>query len=182
MKIRLYSFDPFRYHLVGKCTTSAWPVRDLNAAWGFFSESLHHLQKTTGLRIFAFVMMCNHYHLIASAESFHEVGAIASRLHSLLRSVFDLKESEFPQAHIDPIDHIQAYRNTYLYVYQNPVGAGLVTRAEGYAYSTLPYMLGRMPHSLGFRCQDDMNLVVDPRAVLERLNGYSAAPDQYRKI
>jgi putative transposase len=173
-------------HVIGKCSGPVWPVRKLTDAWKEFGLMLKEISGGYRVKTHAFVMMRNHYHWLATVPPqktptedilkwFHEAINFDVQWGYNAEFVYETGEDP-PQMFDDPpnivkLEHIEAYRQAYAYVYRNPVKAGIVTRAETYPFSTLPYVLGRHPKKLKFTCLDNMNLIYDPQRLLEFING-----------
>lgn len=187
MKIQLYSYEAKPLHVSGKCSEEVWPSEKLEDAWGVFGDVINDFYEYQSVQTHAFVLMSNHYHWLCSTPTDLEEPARQKLFNWFQESVeFDFTHSlrmdyicETGQApdplFIGPpkvlqIDHIEAYRNTYAYIYKNPVAAGIVKRAEHYPFSTLPYVLGHEQEELGFRCSDNMNLIYHPARVLNFIN------------
>jgi putative transposase len=151
-------------HVIGKCSGPAWPVRKMNDAWRAFGSVLKEVSGSCGATTHAFVMMRNHYHWLVSLPQEQDPEHTFERVAQCFPWAIHFK--------IIRLDHIEAYRQAYAYVYRNPVAAGIVTKAETYPYSTLPYVLGRTRKpKLKFHCIDNMNLIYDPHRMLKFING-----------
>jgi putative transposase len=181
MKRCFFDFDPIPLHVVNKCPYPKWPIRDQRMAWKIFCNIIESFHYEYGIRTHAFVMMSNHYHWLCSTQKkdldlqavfnwFDHMVGMELYLHDYFvdpepntNSGFDLFD-HYPE--IFEQEHIQAYKNTYAYIYRNPVAAGIVEKAEDYPYSTLHYILGKTKKKLPFYCHDDMNVISDTRRVL----------------
>lgn len=98
------------------------------------------------VRIHAFVLMSNHFHLIALApegnlseamrffmsESGRDLRLLSTRVNCTYGTRF----------HRSLLSSPQYYLHAYKYLYHNPVQAGICERVEEYPYSTLPALLG----------------------------------------
>lgn len=156
MKKKIYRHDKSFFHIIGKCNEPAWPSESLDEVWQLLTHFLRLSDKEQNIKTHAFVMMRNHYHWLCSAQQ-------------------NKKQLEkdllwFEKIKVVPINHIEGYKQAYSYIYNNPVKAGIVKRAEHYPHSTLPYLLGRQRKPLAFTCWDQMNLICDPSRVLKWLN------------
>ncbi|MCB9073046.1 MAG: hypothetical protein H6623_05460 [Bdellovibrionaceae bacterium] len=179
MKTRIYNFDPYYFHVVGKCSDKKWPSESFMDVWELFVQALQELS-LNHIKTHAFVLMSNHYHWLCSSSSrdidlewFHEALTFdfnhSVQMQEILgrgsvRPVFESK------AEIMKLEHIVSLKNAYRYIYRNPIEAGLVKKAEYYPYSTLPYLLGHTNKTLAFVCHDIMHLIYDPKTVLEFIN------------
>lgn len=114
----------------------------------------------------AFVLMGNHFHhlwspCVSSEKSAFEAFAeVVSK--ELNEPTFIWEESVFS------IDSFFQYRETYKYIYRNPVQAGLVACVEEYKYSTIQNVLGRDRVVIGL--QDPFGLIFDQFRQLRWLN------------
>ncbi len=107
---------------------------------------LHFLHFVYEVKIHSFVVMPNHFHLIAKfpranlgeamnyfmRETSREISRAAGRENHLYGTrVFRSALSSY-----------RYYTHAYKYVYRNPVEAGLALRVEQYTFSTLQSLLG----------------------------------------
>lgn len=111
------------------------------------SDYLYFLRSAFDVRIHAFVLMSNHFHLLAAFPRSNLSDAMEYFMRETSRGI--ARES-------DRLNHVYgsrvfrsrlssdyAFQNVYKYVYQNPVQAGLCKKVEDYPYSTLHGLLGR---------------------------------------
>ncbi|MFT3886321.1 MAG: transposase [Flavobacteriales bacterium] len=136
-------------------------------------ESLRFCQKEKGLLLYAWVIMSNHVHLIASAAEGHRLQDIIrdlkkftskqiiraieehpgeSRREWMLRIFRNAgtansnnKDFQFWQQHNKPIELASnAMIGRYAnYLHENPVKAGYVEHAEDYVYCSAPAIAGK---------------------------------------
>ncbi len=135
------------YHLTARCINRDWFELPMDHVWDLMSRQLYLSRSLFGLKIFSFVLMSNHYHLIAQApegnlsqamryfqrETSRELTKSSSRLNQTWGSRF--YRSRLGSYHY----FLQAYK----YVYQNPLRAEACNWAEAYPYSTLSGILGQ---------------------------------------
>lgn len=175
MKNKIYSFEPKPLHVIGKCPYGDWPLLPPDVVW---SASLNHLsvmKRYHGVNPIAYVLMSNHFHLIAQPLPGHDQQGIEEFIYSLEDTFitltgFDwdkedwlLKATEFI-----PIDNIAYYQQAYHYLYRNPVTARIVDKVEDYPYSSLRYVLGKTSEEHPF--VDNMHLITNPYLMLKWLN------------
>lgn len=136
--------DP--YHISARCINREWFSLPIEVVWSVMEDYLYLTAKEFDLRIHAFVLMSNHFHLIATAplgnlsrallyfmrESSRELTRLAGRINQTYGA-------RNHKTHINSFHH---FMNTYKYVYQNPLRAGLCRRVEDYPYSTLNGLCG----------------------------------------
>jgi len=110
--------------------------------WKIFVSELNKVSLDGRFRIHAFVLMHNHYHLVASTA---ENVMLGNPMQSLQKSV-----SRTINFRADRINHVFGgpykgclitcpyhYARVLKYVYRNPVKAGICSRVEDYIYSTV---------------------------------------------
>lgn len=91
-------------------------------------EARHHFELTS------LVLMQNHYHILVRMPQQQLVAFIQDFNHQLSEHGKTKLDDKFL---LDPIQHRTYFFQTYRYIYQNPVRAGIVARCENYPYSTL---------------------------------------------
>lgn len=134
--------------------------------WVFLQKLISALAKKHNVVPHALVMMDTHIHLLLFSGCEKE-NFFADDLQKGLLSQY-VNTTELPSAHCEPIFSYPQYINTYKYIYNNPVVAGLSNKAENYPYSSL--------HSLIFGkilyCEviDYLNLIQNPFKILKWLN------------
>lgn len=136
----------FPYHITGRCQNKApFPI-SLEAVWKIFEEELFLSRLKYGLKIHAFVLMPNHFHLIASIGDTplgvilrELMGNTSRRINELAGGINHLWGDN---AHRSVVDNNQYFNTVYRYVYQNPRRAKLVARCEDWPFSTLHGLLG----------------------------------------
>jgi putative transposase len=139
--------------------------------WEILCYQLHFTAHAFNMRIHNFVMMRNHFHLIASAPEQTLSAAMQHFMRESCRTVNNITGNinqfwgsrHFRSEMTDP----QHYVNAYKYFYLNPVTAKIVTRVEDYPYSTLSGLLGRT--RLLVPVHDDI-VMADPEQTLRWLN------------
>ena len=160
------------FHVIGKTALKRWPCENQRTAWRIFCKSINELQKEHQLKTRAFVLMGNHYHWLCQNNDV-ENPPVFKLLHERINFHFhyeaDSRNHVFgPTPQVVVISSKASYTNTYKYIYQNPLTAGLAFKAEDYPYSTLGTVLGRAKTS--FQIEDNMNLITDPHRVVHWIN------------
>jgi putative transposase len=109
---------------------------DANAR--LFIETLQHYRAEGFYRLYAFVVMPDHVHLLITTDDLAGAmqrikGGFSHRLGARIRSKFPVWQRGFA-------DHLVLNREQFdsrrEYIHQNPVRARLVERAEDYAHSS----------------------------------------------
>jgi putative transposase len=94
-------------------------------AWELFSDYLYFINKNFGIRIHSFVLMPNHFHMIARDPELN----LSSAMNYFMRETSKLMASESRTInrvwgapfHSSLIDSPLYYLHAYKYVYRNPV-------------------------------------------------------------
>lgn len=155
------------------------PIEDV---WRIFEIYLFLTKQTYNLRIHAFVLMSNHFHLLISTPNAN----IGEALNYLLREIS--KELNRFSGRINQnwggphyktlIESFHYFMNTYKYIHRNPVRAGLCEKVEDYPFSTLHGLCGQS--QLVIPVEED-TLLFDPNfnlQTLEWLNTPSCPKDE----
>ncbi len=136
----------FPYHVTARTNHKVPFPCELNQAWRIFSQALWFYSRACEVRVLAFVLMNNHFHLIIHTPK--------SNL-SYFMKLFMKKTSDEIQFLSGQKNHLYGgryypslisnprYYDTVLkYVYQNPKRANLCNSVIDYKYSTLHGLIG----------------------------------------
>lgn len=134
----------FPYHVTTRSNDKKWFELPLDEVWNISQRALYEAHKKHPAELISYVLMNNHYHLIirtpdANIDKFmHEFN---SRIAKGIKAECSNRNRIWgDRYHWCLIKSTQYFANCYRYVYQNPIRAGMVTRAEDYPYSTLYYL------------------------------------------
>lgn len=160
------------YHITARCINRDWFRVPIAEVWKVFEDYLFFVSHTYGLRIHSFVLMTNHFHMIASTPN----GNLDEAMNYLMREVsrhITQKSGRINQTFGGPyhwtlVDNFHYFMHAYKYVYRNPVEAGLAKNVLEYPYSTLVGRLGFQ--KLIFPVSDDAILENDVEGTLCWLN------------
>ncbi|MGZ3773507.1 MAG: transposase [Pseudobdellovibrionaceae bacterium] len=162
----------FPYNISARCINKEWFQIPMDRVWKIFCEELTRTSEKHQLQIHSFVLMSNHFHLIAStpeanvSQCMHQFMVRSSR--RLTRDGNRINES-FAGRHFKCIlQHPNYFLNAYKYNYRNPVAAGICDLAEEYPYSTL-HGLTKKSKLLLPLCED-ITFNSDPSGTLKWLN------------
>lgn len=147
------------YHVTARCINREWFAPDMKTVWHSMTQQLYFVSLAYGIRIQAFVLMSNHFHMIVKApngnlseamkffmsETGRDLRGCSGRINRIYGSRF----------HRSLIDSPLYFHHAYKYVYRNPVEAGLIAKVEDYPYSTLPGLLGKS--RIAVPILDDLN-------------------------
>lgn len=169
----------FPYHVTARCINRDWFSLDKDIVWEIMTRHLYFINLAFNLRIHAFVLMTNHFHLIVRTpdanlsqamryfmrETSRELTFVSGRINQTYGSRF----------HRSLITHPLYYMHAYKYLYRNPVTAGLCSRVEEYPYSSIPGLLGERWLDVPISEDDSWGSLVAREKTLQWLN---AAPDR----
>lgn len=169
---KTYRTSDFPYHVTARSSNQEWFYLPMDQVWQIFMNYLWFVSLVYKVRIHAFVLMSNHFHLLVRTPEAN----IDEAMNYLLREVsktIGIEANRKNQIfggpyHWSVIKNSTYYHHAYKYVYRNPVHAGICNRVEDYRYSTLRGLLGREP--LLLPVADNMCLIQDAYRQLEWLN------------
>ncbi|MCB0393706.1 MAG: hypothetical protein KDD25_04070 [Bdellovibrionales bacterium] len=129
------------YHITNRTNNSEWFSLPPKECWEVFNDFLYLISKMYGLRPHLFVLMSNHYHLIATSPECPvglpimrlqtEIAQAINRLSGRSNHVF---KGQYKGSLITTEEY---YSTCYKYVVENPLAAGMVRSVLDYRYSTL---------------------------------------------
>jgi putative transposase len=156
----------FPYHVTARTADREYFEHPVEEVWKAFTQFLFLMSFSYGIRIHAFVLMSNHFHLLMTAPDNNLNAALDYLIDHVNRSPARPEIEKTFQATI--IRSRAYYKQAYKYVYRNPVEARLCEQVESYPFSTLRGVLGfdRQP----FPVIDNMALITNPHAQLGWLN------------
>lgn len=135
------------------------------------TTNLRFAQHAYNLRVHAFVLMSNHFHLLVTSPEANLseamrwfIGSTSLHLGHDCRRINQIFARRFKRSLLNSQHY---FLNAYKYVYQNPVRAGLCDAVEQYPYSTLRGLLGLGVLDLPLA---DPALISDVEGVLRWLN------------
>jgi putative transposase len=143
----------FPYHIVARCNNKEWFKTHLDDVWSILSDELKAVSMQFDFGIHAFLLMPNHYHLVASCSEINNLGRVMQVLQTKTSSKINLFAGR--------VNHVFGGRyrgslikneiyfgNVIKYVFQNPIKAGLCKNVEDWKYSTLSDFLGTNESSI----------------------------------
>lgn len=134
------------YHLSARCINKEWFRLPRDLVWEIFSDYLYFVRFAYNIQIHSFVLMDNHFHMIARFPE----GNLSSAMNYFMREVSKeitrcskrINQTFGGPFHSSLIKTPHYYLHAYKYVYRNPIEAGLIKNAEDYYYSTLSGLVG----------------------------------------
>ncbi len=138
------STDP--YHVRARSHNRELFEVPIAEAWAIYEDYLFLLKNGFGVRIHSFVLMPNHFHMLATFPE----GNLSPSMRYFMRETsreFSRGSGRINQSYgsrfgrsVIPTYHY--FMNAYKYVYRNPVRAKLCTSVEEYPFSTLHSLCG----------------------------------------
>lgn len=146
-KSNVNHFSSFPYHITGRMANRNTFHLELPTVWDVMSDYLCMCHYIYGLRIHSFVLMPNHFHLIASLTT-HSLPIVMNRFMSHTSLEMNRLTNRMNQNWGGPhfkceIIGFHYFMNCYKYVYQNPVRANLCQRVQDWKFSTIHSLLGQ---------------------------------------
>lgn len=114
-----------------------------------FLRTVKHYSEWAGMKIYAWVLMENHVHLLLKegeeslSDTMHRIGVSYVKYFNKKNDrVGPLYQGRFFSG---PVEDVRAFWRTYKYIAQNPVKAGVASSVEAYRWS----WLGRANEGVG---------------------------------
>ncbi len=160
------------YHITGRCLNKEWFSIPMPVVWDILSEFLYFVSYSYDLRIHQFVLMGNHFHMIASSPNGQLSSAMQFFMSQSSRAlageanrINHIWGARFYRSEITTYNH---FLNCYKYNYRNPVSAGITQKVEDYRFSSLHGLLGFS--TLIIPVEEDLTLFSDVEGTLSWLN------------
>ncbi len=139
------SANPF--HITGRRHNKAPFDLELDLVWSIMSDHLYLIHIFYGIKIHAFVLMPNHFHLICSTDC-ESLGVAFNYFMRETSKVMNRYSGKINQNwgsryYRCEISNFRYFMNCYKYVYQNPVRAQLTSKCENWKFSSLNGLIGR---------------------------------------
>jgi putative transposase len=119
----------------------------MTSAWSIMQNYLFFIHHAYRVQIMSFVLMDNHFHLLARFPNANASEAMKYFMRETSRQLSYLDETENhnygSRFYRSEIRSYHYFLNAYKYVYQNPVRAGICNHPAEYKYSTLNGLIGR---------------------------------------
>lgn len=134
------------FHIYNRCVNKEWFVESPQKVFDTFCLHLNYCTIVFEVEVLSFVLMSNHYHMIARFPQanmpqmmHHFTKEVGRDLRKPTRRLNRTFGNRYCASLIPDQSRLEI---VYKYVYANPVKAGLSDRAEIYPYSTLSGKLG----------------------------------------
>ena len=129
------------YHITARSNNREFFFLPMDEVWEVMNSRLESLQKEHGIRIAAFVLMNNHFHLLVLTPNldidrlmYFFMKGVTLEIQKRTKRINKIFGGRYKGSLIDSHEYLM---NVYKYIYRNPVEAKMVTRAETYLYSSL---------------------------------------------
>jgi REP element-mobilizing transposase RayT len=162
----------FPYNISARCINRDWFQIPMESVWNIFCEELTFVHKKYHFQIHTFVLMSNHYHLIASTPDANISQCMQQFMHRtskrLTKAGNRINETFAGRHYKCILQHPNYFLCAYKYNYRNPIAAGMCENVQDYPYSTLH---GKLALSkLLIPVCEDTTLTFDPVGTLSWLN------------
>lgn len=162
----------YPYHVVARTNDQLPFPCSLREAWNIYSDALWFYSHACRVRVLAFVMMKNHFHLIISTPE----GNLSDFMKLFMKKTSDeirnlsMQKNHLYGARYYPslIQHEHYYRCVMKYVYQNPVRARVCKSVLDYPFSTITTLLGQQKNNIPV--YDDFGLLDNLESSIKWLN------------
>jgi REP element-mobilizing transposase RayT len=141
----------FPYHITARANNKEPFPGDLQFIWKTLANELYLQAITHGVRIHAFVLMPNHFHLLVTTPN-KSIDMVMKEFIGSSTRIINAKYQRWGRIfggryHWTLVDNPHYYAHVLKYVYRNPAKAGLCERVENYPYSTFSRLsgFGRLP-------------------------------------
>lgn len=129
------------YHITARSNNREHFFLSLDEVWEVMNFRLESIQKEHGIRIAAFVLMSNHFHLLVLTPNldidrlmYFFMKGVTLDIQKRSKRINKIFGGRYKGSLIDSYAYLM---NVYKYIYRNPIAAKIVTSAEDYPYSSL---------------------------------------------
>ena len=135
------------YHVTARCNNRESFYCQPDDVWRVFNWHLNEITKKFEVKIHAFVLMPNHFHLLISTPK-DDLGVVMQYLILFVTKALNAKANRTGRVfgdryHWSIIDTLDYYDYALKYVYRNPVKANIIERVEDYPFATIGGAIGK---------------------------------------
>ena len=121
----------------------------------YYIKSLYTLTEEQKIEIIAYCIMNNHAHILIKAEKINELSKYMQRLNTKYARYYNKKYNRVGYVFRDRYKSEGIYSEEHLYncikyIYDNPVKAGICSKAEDYPYSNYKNINGNTDNKYSF--------------------------------
>lgn len=143
---RFENHTEFPYHVSARCINRDWFAANLDVIWEIMTRQLYFMKLAFNVRIHAFVLMSNHFHLIVRTPDANLSEAMRYFMRETSREITfisgRINQTYGSRYHRSLLSSPLYFQHAYKYVYRNPVEAKICKRVEDYPFSAIPGLLG----------------------------------------
>jgi putative transposase len=142
---KLIKQNEYPYHLTSRSNNKEWFCLETDKVWLICLSAFRYAYRKCPVKLHAFVLMHNHYHMLLSTPDCN-VHLFIQRFNKYFSEELGRQTNMINRKFGGPYrwsivrSHEYLY-NVHRYIYQNPLRAGLVKYCEDYVYSTLHYQV-----------------------------------------
>lgn len=130
------------YHITARSNNREWFYLPIQDCWDIFLLHLTTVAIRYHFQIHAFVLMNNHYHMIATTSEPYSLPKVMEWFQRSVNRTINDKSGRINHLFGGPykaslIRDEQSYYHALRYVYRNPVTAKITKKVEDYSYSSL---------------------------------------------
>lgn len=129
------------YHITARGNNREPFPCEFDQAWKVFSINLNDIITLFGVKIHAFVLMPNHFHLLLTTPA-DDLGLVMQHFMKSVTKTINMISGRSGRVfggkyHWSLVDNDHYLDSALKYIYRNPVKAGLAMKVEEYAYSSI---------------------------------------------
>lgn len=162
----------YPYNITARCINREWFSIPMENVWSIFCDELTETVSRYDLQIHSFVLMSNHFHLIATTPKSnisncmqYLMGKTSRRLTQFGNRINETYGGRYYKCILQSHTY---YLNAYKYNYRNPVTAGLCELVEDYYFSTLSALVKSQKSQIPLI--EDLTYTSAPKETLSWLN------------
>lgn len=141
---RLIRTSEFSYHITIRSNNREWFSLPMDTVWSICLDALKHAHDKHPIRLQAFVLMSNHYHLLCTTPElnidkfmFEFNRDISREIRQRTKRINRIFGDRYKWSLVKDNTY---YQRVLKYIYQNPTKVGLSKICQEYAYSTFHYV------------------------------------------
>jgi putative transposase len=129
------------YHITGRGNNRELFPCSMDYTWRVMVRNLNKIHEKFGVKIHAFVLMPNHFHLVMTAPQL-DLGIVMMEFMRSTTKILNAASGRTGRVYGGPyhwslIDDQYYLDHVLKYVYRNPVKAKMIEQAEDYVYSSI---------------------------------------------
>lgn len=133
--------DSNYYHITARSNNREYFYLPIDEVWSIMLSELQCLQQEHGMKVAAFVLMNNHFHLLVLTPTididrlmYFFMKRVTLKMQKKTGRINKIFGGRYKGSLIDSFTYLV---NVYKYILRNPIEAKLTRNAEDYVYSTL---------------------------------------------